>query len=217
MITVACVLRSGGDFSPEWVYALKRGLNEHLPEHRFICLTDVPAIPNTWARPLRYDWRGWWAKMMLFDPKVFKSGDPVFYMDLDTLIEDDPSDIASYPGELGMIKAWRRNIYQSGVMVFRPGEMTRAIWEAWIEDPAHNMRRARGDGEWLNRFLRERGTEPDDLRALYPGQIVSYKIHSRDVAPEGARLVLGHGRPRFSSPRAGWAHERWLERVNEPG
>lgn len=206
-VTVACVLRSGGEtYGPRWVYALRRGLNEHLPDHRFVCLTDVESIPPMWSRPLRYKWEGWWSKLELFRPGLFEAGERVLYLDLDTLIVGDLSEIASYDGEFGMIRGFYRDILQSGVMAFRPGPISRAIWDDWLPRPQRRMKEYRGDGEYLASRV---DGEADQLLDLYPGQIVSYKVHSREGIPDGARIVCGHGDPRFSSPMAGWAHKMW--------
>lgn len=214
-VSVACVLRSGGDYGPEWVYALKRGLNRNIPETvdwTFSCLTDIPAIPTMWRLPLSWDWPGWWAKMELFRPGLFKG--PVVYFDLDTLIVDDISDLLSYRGEFGMIRGfYKRSIFQSGVMAWTPGLVSRALWDAWIKDPEGNRTQQRGDGRWINANIKK--DRVDDLHELYPGQIVSFKVHARSKVPPGARVVCGHGQPRFSSPAAGWAHHQW-KRIAKP-
>lgn len=203
---VACVLRSGGDYDPRWVYALKRGVGRHLPEHRFRCLTDVSSVPAQWALPLQYTWRGWWSKMELFRPGVFPEGGLVLYLDLDTLVVGDLAELACYPGEFGMMTGVYHDILQSGVMAFREGEVVRRVWSEWSADPQRHMRSFRGDGRFLNHLL---GGTADRLMDLYPGQMVSFKEEARDGPPPGARLVIGHGQPRFSSPRAGWAYEEW--------
>jgi len=72
------------------------------------------------------------------------------------------------------------------------------------------MKTHRGDGRWIHGHV----LEADQLLDLYPGHIVSFKVHAREEPPEGARIVCGHGRPRFSSPSAGWAHEHWKRLVS---
>src|SRR5690606_28347529 len=93
---------------------------------------------------------------------------------------------------------------QSGVMAFTPGDYTRELWEAFFARHREHVRKFRGDGEWLNAH-----TKPDRLQDLFPGQIVSFKVHATKGPPRGARLVCGHGKPRFSDPAAGWAHQAW--------
>jgi hypothetical protein len=206
-MTVACVLRSGGDFDADWVHALCAGVAEHLSqEHRFVCLTDMD-VPGVETIPLEHGWPGWFSKMGLFRPFLLDGLN--LYLDLDT-VPVGPLDIfASYAGGFAMLNDLYqgRKRAQSGVMLLRPSAATAAIWLDWTQDPEGHMRRFRGDGEWLDRH-----TEPDRLQDLYPGRIVSLKREGRNGPPEGCSLVCGHGRPRLSDPKAGWAHELWRER-----
>jgi hypothetical protein len=214
-VTVACVLKTGGDFDARWVHALRRGVNRWLKGYRFVCLTDDPQV-GLWGLPLRQPWPKWWAKLNLFAPGTFTG--PVLAMDLDTLPVGDLRDLASYRGPLAMLNDFfdasprhRRRSEpraQSGVLAFVPGAETERLWREWTADPAGHMARYRGDGEWLH----EHAT-PDRLQTLYPGQIASLKVDAQDGPPPGCRLVCGHGRPRFTSPAAGWAHELWAERA----
>lgn len=210
MITVACVLRSGGDYGPSWVYALRRGLNRHHPEHRFVCLTDVQGVTPMWRAPLEHHWPGWWSKLELFRPGLFEEGERVLYLDLDTLVLGSLEELASYRGEFAMIRGfYRKTQLQSGVMAFTPGEVTQALWDRWMRSPQRGMRQKRGDGEWIA----ENAPRADVLPDLYPGAIRSFKVHHRDQPPDpdqGVALLCGHGHPRFSDPVAGWAHRHWV-------
>jgi hypothetical protein len=209
MITVACVLKLGGDFSREWVHALKRGLSRHLSDFTFAVLTDDTSVEPYWRIPLAYGWRGWWSKMEMVRPGLFEG--PVLCLDLDTLPVGDLSDLARYRGEfalIGDLYRWKpggKGPLQSGVMAYTPGPVSWALWERWIADPAGHMKRYRGDGE----FIAANIGRADVLQTLYPGQIVSLKREAKQGPPTGARLVCGHGRPRMSSPAAGWAHREW--------
>jgi hypothetical protein len=202
-MTVACVLRSGGVYTPEWVTKLQQTVASHVAGHSFVCLTDM-GVPGTACIRLRHLWPGWWAKLALFEPGLFPG--PVLYMDLDTLPVGDLTELASYAGPLALLSDFNLpGLAQSGVMAWTEGELTERLWHAWIKDPAGHMQRYRGDGQWLHAHA----GPVDRLQALYPGQIVSFKRHARDAPPEGARLVCAHGRPKFNEPAAGWAYEAW--------
>lgn len=206
--TIACVLRSGGEYGPEWVWALRRGLNRHLDvPYRFVCLSDVVGI-GQWRVPLKHDWRGWWSKMELFDPANGLTG-TVLYLDLDTIVTGDLSDMLAYDGDLAMLSDfYRPHLAQSGVMAYQAGSGTYAaeLFEAFAGGPPQRwMRKFRGDGEWLNAHA----DSPDRLQDLYPGQVVSLKVHARLGPPDNARLVCAHGVPKMHDPAAGWAHREW--------
>lgn len=203
MITIACVLRSGGIYTPAWVWALQAGLRKYAPVHHFVCLSNVCDQLNGWGVPLEHNWPGWWSKVELFRPELFSGR--VLYIDLDTLPVGSLDEIASYAGEFAMLSDfYRPRFAQSGVMLFTPGKVTEHIWRTFSSAPEELMRRFRGDGEFLCAH-----TNPDRLQDLFPGQIVSLKQHAKNGCPANARLVCAHGQPKFDSAKAGWAHARW--------
>lgn len=181
---VACVLRSGGEYTPEHVARLRDGVARHLTGHEFICLSDVD-VPCE-RIPLAHDWPGWWAKLELLGHDF---ADRVFYFDLDTLIVGDLSEMAAYDGDMAMLSDfYRPSLAQSGVMAWTPGEATQRLYSAFCEQGRNGFR---GDGEWLHANVM-----PDRLQDRYPGQIVSYKVHCQRGIPEGARVICFHGPPR---------------------
>lgn len=80
-LTVACVLRSGGEYGPRHVQVLAAQVAHFMPGTRFACLTDVD-VPGVECLPLQFMWPGWWSKVELFDH--FKGR--TLYLDLDTLV-----------------------------------------------------------------------------------------------------------------------------------
>jgi len=83
MVTVACLLLSGGIYTPEWVAKLQRQVAKHLTiKHRFVCLSDVD-VPCE-RIPITGRWPTWWSKFEMFRPGVLDG--PVVYFDLDTII-----------------------------------------------------------------------------------------------------------------------------------
>lgn len=134
MITVACVYWQGKFrrkrklYGTQWVKRLKNMVerNLHVP-HRFVCLSNVD-VPCE-RIPLIHDWPGWWSKVELHRPGLFK--DRVLYIDLDELILQDLEPFFAFPSEFattngrkydtwfkeGLIKIKK---YGSAVMVFDP-------------------------------------------------------------------------------------------------
>ncbi len=216
MRAVVCVLKSGGVYGPEWVYALIRALSRSGSQgFQFFILTDIPTAVDATTIPLMYGLPGWWSKVEIFRPGLWGAleafaGEPitnVLYLDLDTLPVGDISDLLTYDGPLAMLSDfYRPELAQSGVMAFAPGELTASIWEHFIADPAKHMKDHRGDGEFLHHLFEG---QVDRLQFFYPKQVVSLKAHAKAGPPEGARLVCGHGLPRLSDPSAGWAHTVW--------
>jgi hypothetical protein len=137
---------------------------------------------------------------------------PTWYLDLDTLVVDDISDLLSYRGEFAILRDFYRlrKAMQSAVMAWTPGPHTDALYERFVTEPDAWMRRLRSDQDYIERIFAGEGFEPDRLQDLHPDQFVSLKVHARAGCPPGARLVCFHGTPRPNDPAAGWAHREWV-------
>lgn len=197
---VAFVLRTGGEYRPEHVERLATQVEAHLSGADIVCLSDVEiGRPHI---PMRHDWPGWWSKMELFRPDI--EGDLLF-MDLDTSIVDDLTEIASVDRLTIMRDVYRPQGLQSSIM-FLPEADRAAVWAEWIRQPDEWMRtyQAGGDQAFLERLWLGKAAIWQDM---FPDQIVSYKVHVRraervhrefgvGVVPDGARVVIFHGKPR---------------------
>ncbi len=190
-LTVACVLRSGGDFRPEHVDRLWDGVSENFPGHSFFCLTDMDVCCE--SVPLKYGWPGWWSKMELFRPDL--EGD-FLYFDLDTIVLGDIPDFAGLTRLTVLSDFHVPDRVASGVM-FIPQVDRAFVWNAWMKDATGHMRRQGGRGD--QGFLQDLwGGAPERFQDRLPGQIVSYKVHvqANDKVPDDARVMCFHGRPR---------------------
>jgi hypothetical protein len=199
MITVACVLRSGGWCSALDVQRLAAGVARHLPlPHRFACLSDI-YVPGVECRRLDPTAPpGFWAKLRLFKPGTWPHGSRLLFLDLDTIVVGDLSELASYTGRFACLSDFLRlERAQSGVMAWTvglEGGLDQEIWEAFGANPGVvGGTRFHGDGDFAAWVLAGR---EERLQALFPSQIVSFKAHCRRGVPEDARLVCFHGHPR---------------------
>lgn len=200
-VTVACVLRSGGDFLPWHVSALRDQVAQYLPGARFVCLSDVPVDCERVA--LAHDWRGWWSKMELCRPDI--DGDLLAF-DLDTVIVGELDEIAA-AGEPTLLRDfYKPHLSQSGMM-FLP-ESTRAlIWQHFKPAAPEIMHAFRGDGEFLHTLI---GDTAQRWQSVVPGQVVSYKADIRGHGlPRAARVVCFHGRPRPWYCNEPWVRARY--------
>lgn len=207
MITVACVLKSGGIYDASWVEKLKSGVGQHLKmPHRFVCLADVD-VPCE-RIPLRHDWAGWWSKI-----ELFKIMDPVLFFDLDTLIVGDISGLAKQAEEWGLTALrdfYRPDGIQSAVMGW--GVDMHRVYDLFADDPAGWQAKIgdRGDQGFLESALNLPGVWR--WQDTLPGQVVSYKGHCRNGIPADARAICLHGFPKFSDMpendpvRVAWEH-----------
>lgn len=202
MLTMACVLKSGGIYDARWVAKLKAGVAAHLTmAHRFVCLSDVE-VPCE-RIPLEHDWPGWWSKI-----ELFRQQGPLLYFDLDTLIVGDLTDIAlraldPLGGFTILQDFYRPRGFGSGLMAWDAGLGTsdvrrwydnfRADPEGWIEKCGVS-----GDQNFIERQETRSTSCWQTAHCGYlAGQIVSYKVHCRNGIPAGARVVCLHGSPKF--------------------
>lgn len=196
-LTVACVLRSGGIYGPAQVKALKRQVEQFMPDTRFVCLSDVP-VPCERVE-LDSEWPGWWSKIRLFEH--FKGR--TFYLDLDNVIVRDPSVLAC--GRFRMIQNWRApHLMCSGIMYWDGdySHITRAfepIAQTVID--AYVTREQWGD----QAFIAEHAGEIDPFPT---GQIESWLYsmeRSRRPPPRACIVTFNNDAPPWSGPE--WARK----------
>lgn len=186
--TVACVLRSGGRYTADWVARLQRGVARNMGAHRFVCLSDVP-VPCE-RIPLTTNWPGWWSKIELFRPGLLTG--PTLYLDLDTIItgpldrlfRDDFAMVPDFvmPGQKNSgVMAWsgdRSRIWRE--MRCNP-DATMAHYDAW---PGGRI----GDQAFIEDVM---GSEAGTFE---PGLVASFKRDCQSGIPAGASAISFHGR-----------------------
>lgn len=199
-LTVACVYRPGGGFSPEYVTRLQAGIAKHCATpHDFVCLT-TESIPGVECEPLLRNNRGWWNKLELFRKGLFTG--PTVYVDLDTIVVGDVTDIFTYPHKFTAGCNWKyfdmgERVMNSGFMAWNGRDLSHLdqdIDQRTHEEYSQDYRK------WGDQaFVQERlGFEFEDIGGLFPGRYVSYKLHVRrqGKVPKSASIVAFHGRPR---------------------
>jgi hypothetical protein len=202
MLTVACVLKSGGIYDATWVARLKAGVAKHLPiKHRFVCLSDVD-VPCERV-PLEHGWPGWWSKV-----ELFRLSGPMLFYDLDTAIVGDQSDIAAHAraADFTMLRDfYAPDHFGSGVMAWS-GDAAAELYSIFAANPDMMMaaRRARmGDQAFIEETHVHGKHKITRWQDVVGDQIVSYKVHCRNSIPPDARVVCLHGKPKFADMPAG--------------
>lgn len=202
MITVACV-KSKPNYDHHYVNRLYEAVERNLTiPHRFVCLTDDNRGLKCQTKQLfaSVAKAGWWAKMALF--KVFTG--PTFYLDLDTLILGNLDFIADYQGKFAILRDfYRPEGYGSGVMMWN--EDMSWVWDRWVKTGM--MTHALGDQGMLELMI----DRADRLQDVFPGKIVSYKVHCADnMRPKDASIMCFHGDPKpHDFPPEHWIAKEW--------
>lgn len=205
MLQVLCVLRTGEEYTPEWVRKLKDGVARHLTvPYEFKCLSDVD-VPCE-RIPLRHKWPSWWAKL-----EMFRGIDkPTLYLDLDTVITGNLDHFAKLESDFAMLSNFHvPEFVGSGVMWF--GKSQKHVYERFCEKPFkwieyHEKRR---DGPYLGdqAFIWE--AMGRKVQHLPMGTIKSFKFHCREGIPKGTSIICFHGLPKLTDVKASWITENW--------
>lgn len=180
----------------------------------FVCFTDNSRglHPGIEARPLPEGVIGWWNKLYLFKEGLFDKGERIIFLDLDTIITGDITDLLSYKGQFAILKDFNWAVgpvfqrYAPGMMMWEAG-FGHDIWETY-EAAGYPTTLRLGDMDWINNIFGQQNYKPDLIQELFPGRVVSYKVHARDKIPEEASVVCFHGKPR-PHQACGWVQEYW--------
>ena len=208
MLTVVCVLKSGGYYNAEWVDKLQRGVDRHMSvPHRFACLSDVPV--NCFHIPLKHDWPAWWAKIELFRRGAIQT--PALYLDLDTIITGSLDELTDIDHDFAMLRNFHDpTVVASGVMWFRkvPHEVYKKFsGNAWSFIQYYQQFK-RGNHLGDQAFIADT-LDRDKIGFIENPRIKSYKKHCRESLPEDASLVCYHGAPRPWEIKTPWMREHW--------
>jgi len=195
MITIATVLKCGGDYTTYHVEVLKRSIGIHINcEFKFVCLTDVYSC-NFEKIKLVENWPTWWSKM-----ELFKLKGPLIYFDLDTIIVGSLGpivDVAKNHKFSILRDAFQGkknpNAMQSSVMAWN-GDMT-YLYEKFKKNDKHIIKSLHGDQSYISREI-----DPKTVtffQDVLPETLLSYKadINGKSI-PKNTSIVFFHGLPR---------------------
>lgn len=208
MITVACVLKSGGTYTAEWVEKLQRGVAAHMGDHRFVCLSDMD-VPCERIK-LECNWPGWWSKLELFRPGLFSGS--VLYLDLDCIVTGSLDNLVrKTPGFTMCDDFLRPGVHNSSVMSWRGdfSEIPRLLSESprAYQGQYRRTKDGRiGDQAWIEDVLKATG---QPVQTFPAGQVVSYRVSAKHGVPDGASVVAFHGAPKPSQVTSGWVLDAW--------
>lgn len=207
---IACVLKTGGDYTEEYVQKLYRMVARHMSlPFLFLAFTDVtnPAPhPGVLWIQLKTPRPRWWSKLEVF--RICTGYVRTIYLDLDTVIAGDLAPLAEEdlgPSGIAMLRGFKRPQRRaSGVMAWS-GNFR------WLLDGVEDAPEypEGWEQEYIIRRLREQEIEPAVVQDFLP--VVSYKHDCRgNRKPPDAPIVCFHGLPRpHEAPETDWAPNEW--------
>ena len=202
-LKIATVWRSGGTYGEGHVNGIYNACKKFISsDFEFYCFTDYTgdfSINEINKVPLIHNWPGYWSKMELFRPDVFPNDD-VFYLDLDTLITNDITEIATFKTEFfGMRDFNMLNELSSGVLKFE-SKASHYIYQTFLNNPTFWMKCRGGDQEAIRKILKK---TPDFMQDIFPRRMAEFKNHCwnpnrRSVSiPSNYWIVCFHSSPKM--------------------
>lgn len=187
---IITVCRSGGDFKWKHVEALRDQCAKYAPGTEFVCLSDIGGMP------LLHKWPGWFSKI-----EMFRLPGPCLYMDLDTVIVDSLAPLLEIARTrpFTVLRDFNHPArVQSSVMAWSADNDTLGrLYTRFRCHPRHHMAENNCSEFWGDQGFIQRYAEGWEFwQDRIPGALVSYKKQCRDGVPDGARVVVFHGKPR---------------------
>ena len=211
--TVACVLKSGGDFTEKYVHNLVAAVRRHSPEDiNIVCLTDMNITGDFRIVKLQDNLPGWWSKIELFRTDITDKKH-IVYFDLDTLIVGDISPFFSIVDTFAALRPWNsanraKGYCASGIMVFNREKMN-FIYSDFLKNHDRNQDIIGGDQAFISMMLGKNKLKYQPIQDKIQG-IYSFKRHCRNELPKDARVVCFHGNPRpHRVVDISWVKEHW--------
>lgn len=198
-LTVVCVYKPGKGYTDDYVTRLRDGVAKFCQApHKFVCMTNKK-VEGIECIPMIADRDGWWNKLEIFRRGLFDT--PVVYLDLDTIIISDITDILTYPHEFtggNNLKRKHVDSMQSWFMAFDGRDDYQYLFDGYTSNTPEEYEQgwARwGDQGYTQDNLRHGWTGLDEL---FPGRNASYKWEIRRPwkIPPGLSFVVFHGKPR---------------------
>ena len=218
-VTVVCVLRSGGDFTADYVVRLRNMVARNTSvSHSFVCLADLTASTQLlklgeglFVKALVKNWNGYWSKIELFRPDLWDTK-RLFYFDLDTVILGNIDDLLLLDNGFFALRPWnarnrKKGRCASGMLGWSNTEYSFIYKE--FEERCRTIDERGGDQAFISDCLYRHNIKFQRLQDIVSG-IYSYKRQCINAEPPAdARIVCFHGRPRPHTVRGEWISRHW--------
>jgi hypothetical protein len=189
------------DRGVEYVAKLRAMVRRHLEApHQFVVFTESMARhalqEGMVVAPLLPGFKGWWNKLQLFRPGLFKGR--VLYLDLDTVITGSLDELVLHKGGVNLLDwGWKEEVTAGGMLLWDAGEHA-GVWE----------RREGAQQQFQNdqQYINSLGLWP----RLPAPLLRSYRYHCKGGPPPGCSVVAFHGKPKPHEFKEGtWVHQMW--------
>lgn len=202
---IVCVLKSGGIYTPEWVYRLRDNLAEHCDfDYTFVCYSNLE-LRDVETIPLRKNWPGWWSKLELFWETAHF---PTLYLDLDCVVVKDLASLMPTRNGFWMCKNFGVSPgFNSSVMAWR-GDYS-FIPEIFDQDVSRYKKQfANGPDLGDQGFIQAAMMAASrSILTISPGAVRSFKWDVKQHGTQDAKVIAFHGKPKQNETAQ--KHEEW--------
>lgn len=217
MVVVIC-MKWGTLYGPDYVNVLYNAVNANLDlPFRFVCLTDdetgiLPEvecfpIPDHGFSPGEYAFGGW-PKLSVFARSLYGLEGRALFIDLDTVITGNITELFSVEGGVVVIREWprfndhlrrKRTRGMTSIFGFTLGEEAH-ILEDYLSDPVGARNSVRHEQAWVTQVAKDMRFWPDGWVISFKRNLLAYPILNRFVPPAepdaDAKILVFHGVPR---------------------
>ncbi len=212
-------MKWGTLYSADYVNVLYRAVRDHLSlPHRFVCFTEDqrgidpgvecydlpdPHLDRAFTR------MGGWPKLTIYQEHLEGLQGRALFIDLDSVVCGDLGPMLTHPGEVVVIREWRRfaDYFRkwevngaTGVLAFDMGGPCDHFYQTWLEGPEAHATELRSEQRFVTKYARDMQFWPDDWvvsfkRHLMAKPVLNRFVPVREPGPE-AKIVAFHGKPR---------------------
>jgi hypothetical protein len=226
---VACVW-TGDKYPVSYVYKLKEAVRRHLHmDHDFFCMTehndpggmfdsgiDLFDPQDFLIRKTQHHEKGWWNKLSLFNPALWRPDNKVLMLDLDCVITGPLDDFFYSDHHTTAIANfgvnYRHSKYNSSVVCWDAHGPATNVWDSFLDTgPDAVMKALHGDQCFFWRVM------VDDVRTWPKPWCLSYKYEARGKPlQDECRAVIFHGKPDPHEVRDPWVLSNWTDLDGNP-
>ena len=216
-VVIIC-MKWGTLYGPDYVNVLFRAVEDNLDiPFRFVCLTDDRTgildavecfdIPDHGWAAGEYKFGGW-PKLSVFAKDLYGLTGRALFVDLDTVIAGNITDLFDVEGGVVVIKEWPRfNDHfrrqkvrgMTSIFGFALGAET-AILDKYLADPVAARASVRHEQAWVTKVADDMQFWPDGWVVSFKRNLLAYPLLNRFVPPSAppaeAKIVAFHGVPR---------------------
>jgi len=215
---IILTMKWGTLYSADYVNVLFNACKKYIHHpFRFICMTDnsegifqgveILPIPEMDLGENRFAFGGW-PKLSVFKKDLFGLTGRALFIDLDTVIVGDITPMLETPGQIVLIREWRRFVDyfrkrkvngMTSIFAFTLGSQTQ-IYDTFMKNPDHAFANYRSEQRWVTDYAADMHFWTKKLVVSFKRNLLAPPLLNRFITPKSpaseTAVVAFHGVPR---------------------